>query len=415
MFVRRCSHGLALSPPFDRGPDRRGCACTQSAVIRPINIQIVLLRDGPVQSVSHILLGQLYLLKLLLLLLRQADLSGAKVKSTQLLLDELSLAGRCGVRVRAGSLMAVVGSDLGSLGGKKLGMLACVLGSLHVLKLALGAHVLSALREPLLHDQPALLPALYGCASVGSSLILVLSSLDLSWCSSAHRLVLAHSCQGALAVRFAVVHQLVVACALWIARIHVVLVRAVRSTLPMWRQRVEVNLLGLLRCLVCLLARYRYRHLLELRVAVLCVATASSSCLSCLRNYLFRLLLLGAVVDLRRLALTFGRLRVGVHYLLDIAVVGRLVADALIVAVVEAHLDLLKLLETLRALHVVELLLVLEALHCRQLVLRRRRHLLALAAWLAAPSAATFLALKEAAGVHMAQLVRGTSEAALGL
>ena len=74
----------------------------------------------------------------------------------------------------------------------------------------------------------------------------------------------------------------------------------------------------------------------------------------------------------------------------------------MIVAVVEAHLDLLKLLKTLRALHVVELLLVLEALHCRQLVLRRRRHLLALAAWLAAPSTAAFLALEEATGVRMA-------------
>lgn len=87
----------------------------------------------------------------------------------------------------------------------------------------------------------------------------------------------------------------------------------------------------------------------------------------------------------------------------------------MIVAVIEAHLDLLKLLKTLRALHVVELLLVLEALHCRQLVLRRRRHLLALATWLAAPSAATFLALKETAGIHVAQLVRGTDKAALGL
>ena len=65
-------------------------------------------------------------------------------------------------------------------------------------------------------------------------------------------------------------------------------------------------MLGLLRCLVRLLARYCTWNLLKLCIAVLCVATTSSSCLSCLRNYLFRLLLLGVVVDLRRLALTFG-------------------------------------------------------------------------------------------------------------
>lgn len=97
MFVRWCSHGLALSPPFDRGADRRGCACAQSDIIRPINIQIILLRDGPVESMSHILLGQLYLLKLLLLLLRQADLRGVEVKSAHLLLDKLILASRCGM------------------------------------------------------------------------------------------------------------------------------------------------------------------------------------------------------------------------------------------------------------------------------------------------------------------------------
>ena len=87
----------------------------------------------------------------------------------------------------------------------------------------------------------------------------------------------------------------------------------------------------------------------------------------------------------------------------------------MIVAVVEAHLDLLKLLKALRTLHVVELLLVLEALHCRQLVLGRRRHLLALATWLAAPSTATFLALKETAGIHVTQLVWDTGKVSLGL
>lgn len=203
--------------------------------------------------------------------------------------------------------MAVVGSDLGGLGSEKLRVLARILGSLHALELTLGAHVLSALGEPLLHDQPALLSALYGCTSIGSSLVLVLSSLGLSWGSGAHSLMLAHSCQGALAVRLAVVHQLVVARTLRIARIHVILVRTIRSALPMWRQGVEVNLLGLLRCLVRLLARYCAWYLLKLCITVLCVATTSSSCLTCLCNYLFRLLLLGAVVDLRRLAITFGR------------------------------------------------------------------------------------------------------------
>ena len=49
---------------------------------------------GSVQAVSHVLLGHLQLLQLLLLLLREAYLGRAEVEAAErLLLDELVLAG----------------------------------------------------------------------------------------------------------------------------------------------------------------------------------------------------------------------------------------------------------------------------------------------------------------------------------
>ena len=84
-------------------------------------------------------------------------------------------------------------------------MLSGVLSGLHTLQLALGAHILSTLGEPLLHDESALLSSLDGRVSTRSWLILVLAGLCLARWRSADSLVLTDSGEGTLAVCLAMV------------------------------------------------------------------------------------------------------------------------------------------------------------------------------------------------------------------
>lgn len=254
---------------------------------------------------GHVLLRDLQLLQLLLLLLRQAYLGAAEVEATYgLLLDELVLAGWGAVLQLGAWLVAVLGSDLRGLGCQELGVLAGVLSGLHALQLALRAHVLAALCQPLLHDEPALLSSLYGSVASRSTLVLILASLALGRRRGADGLVLADCGQGALAVGLAMIHELVVARPRRIASVHIVLMRAVRTRLPMRRQGAQVNLLGLLGILVRLLASHSSRHLLKLPIALLYVTLMASTAsgLSRLRNDLLCLLRLGAVVRLPRWA-----------------------------------------------------------------------------------------------------------------
>ena len=212
--------------------------------------------------------------------------------------------------------MAVLGGDLRGLSCQELGVLAGVLSGLHALQLALRAHVLATLRQPLLHDEPALLSSLYGSGAACSALVLILASLALGRGRGADGLVLADRGQGALAVGLAMIHKLIVARSRRIARIHIVLMRAVRSRLPMGRQGVQVDLLGLLGCLVRLLARHSSRHLLKLPIAlwyVTLVTSTASGGLSRLRNDLLCLLRLGAVVRLPRRAVALDQFGVVVH------------------------------------------------------------------------------------------------------
>lgn len=157
--------------------------------------------------------------------------------------------------------------------------------------------------------------------------------------------MLADGGEGALAVRFAVVHELIVARAR--GGRGAVLVRAVRSRLTVRCEGVQVDLLGLLCALVGLPSGYSARDLLELAVALLhvaLVAAGASGGFSGLSDDLLCLLGLVAVVSLPGLGLALGQVRVVEHQVFDIAIVRRLVVDALIVALVEADLDLLELL-----------------------------------------------------------------------
>ena len=143
---------------------------------------------------------------------------------------------------------------------------------------------------------------------------------------------------------------------------------------------------------------YTTRNLLKLPITLLYVALMTcraSSSLSRLCDDLLGLLRLRVIVSLSWLTFTLDEVRVVVHQIFDVAVVRCLVIYALVGAFIEADLDLLQLLQALRAVHVAELLLIRKGLHCSQLTLGLGGHLLALGAWLAAATASTFLALQK--------------------
>jgi hypothetical protein len=120
------------------------------------------------------------------------------------------------------------------------------------------------------------------------------------------------------------IHELVVARARRIGGIHTVLVRAVRPRLAVRRQRVQVDLLGLLCRLVGLCSRHPARDLLKLSIALLhvtLVASGASGGFSRLSYDLLRLLRLAAVVRLPRLDFALDQVWVVVHQIFDIAIV----------------------------------------------------------------------------------------------
>lgn len=87
----------------------------------------------------------------------------------------------------------------------------------------------------------------------------------------------------------------------------------------------------------------------------------------------------------------------------------------MVVALVEADLDLLELLQTLRAVNIAKLLLIPEGLHRRQLTLRLRGHLLALGPRLAPAATSSFLALEQATSFDVSNLIRSACKVGLRL
>lgn len=280
-------------------------------------------------------------------------------------MDEFAFAARA-VLLAAGLVTAVVTGELRSLGRQELGMLTRILG-VQAGGVVLLRQALTALGQPLLHDEAAFLPSLYGgAAAVVLAGVLAARDLRAAWVS--YSLVLADGGQGALAVGLSLIDQLVRGRALSIRRVRAVLVRAARPRLAVGLQRAQVQLLRLLLRLVRLLAccRLLERHAALLHQSRVRPGTRS---LACLGQDLLRLFLLRAVVSGVGLsvpcAIAFQEVWVAVHDLFDVPVVCRLVIDGpLAGALVQAHLELVELVEALSALQVGELLLILNALNC---------------------------------------------------